>query len=146
MICPFFWDALQKNQLLPSNQKASCKSASVCSFSRFGVRNALLGCDTEILYVTVMGIVLTLTDFPPSSIRDEIRRASTTLSPGMSAVAEHGFNVEPHVRLQGTTILPLKSWAQQHKQGGWSGGEKGMETFLLLSHSRGSVLPPWCLH
>ena len=102
MICPFFWDPSQKNQLLPSNQEANCKSASLCTFSHCGVRNALLGCDTKILYVTVMGVVLTLTDLPR---RDEIRRAPTALSPDMSAVAEHGFNVEPRVHLQCTKTL-----------------------------------------
>jgi hypothetical protein len=60
---PCVWDPSPKNQLLPSNHKANCKSASLCSFSHCGVRNALLGCGTEILFVTVMGVVLTLTDF-----------------------------------------------------------------------------------
>lgn len=43
--------------------KAKCNWAPLCSFSHCGAQNALLGCDTEILYVTVMGVVLTLTDF-----------------------------------------------------------------------------------
>ena len=79
--------------------------------------------------------------FTPSSHRDEITRAPTALSPDMSAVVEHGFNVQPRVHLQGTTILPLKPWTQQRKQGGWSGGEKGMETSLLLSLST-RISPP----
>jgi hypothetical protein len=94
--------------LLPSNQKAKCNWASICSFSHCGVRNALLGCDAEILCVTVMGVVLTLTDFQLCPVETRLEKHQTALSPDMSAVAEHGFSVEPRVHFQDTTILPLK--------------------------------------
>jgi hypothetical protein len=56
---PICWDPSPKNKLLPSN----ASRLPIVRLAIATLRNAMLGCDTEIVYVTVMGVVLTLTDF-----------------------------------------------------------------------------------